>query len=102
MRVLLMRVKQNDEPLIVRLCCAPACFCVPCASRSVDPSVGLSMLRKLDERVTTALRGGMIRLLSVDFLLRQAGGWTPSRMQELARIPGALVPAEAAAQTLHT
>ena len=96
-----MRVQHSDEPLIVRLCCAPACFCVSCSRLEVDPSVGRSMLRKLDDRVATALRGGTIRLVSVDFLLRQADSWAPPRMQELARVPGALVPMEAAAQTLE-
>ena len=54
-----------------------------------------------DRRLVQALRSGTIRLVSVDFLLKQASTWEMPRLQGLREISDALLPPQTAANLLQ-
>ena len=58
-------------------------------------------LRSFDRALYQALKKGIIRLISVPFLLAQEPSWSLPRMQELLAVDGALLPPSEAAALLE-
>ena len=71
------------------------------ALESRTGSALVATLHAFDRYLLAALRQGLIRLISVSFLLQQPAGWRLPKLQVLERLPGALLPPVEAAAMLH-
>ena len=70
-----------------------------CSSTQIEAQS--KRLRSFDRALYQALKKGIIRLISVPFLLAQEPSWSLPRMQELLAVDGALLPPSEAAALLE-